>query len=68
MRKSFYPFLVIFLLSYSCLAQSSTQILTTNEGYQLQVELKPAKDTVMLAESTFITLEIYTLRRIYALR
>ncbi len=58
MRRSFYLFLFILLLSLPGFSQSSTQTITTKEGNQLQVGLKHDKDTIMSNEPTFITFEI----------
>lgn len=61
MSKLFYPFLFILLISLPCLSQNKSQAFTTDEGYQLQFQVTPDKDTIMLGETTFLSFEIKNL-------
>ena len=60
MRKSFFLFLLILLSSIPGFSQPSIKTLATNEGYQMQIELKTVKNTVMLDEPAVIIFEIRT--------
>src|SRR5690348_6587546 len=61
MRKPFFLCFVLLLLPLSAFAQSSTQSFTTDGGAQIEVVLRPAKETIMLGETTFINFEVTNL-------